>query len=122
MDLQATRVPLDQARQFREPGDVALGAGQIGHVRESDERHEVVLAQRREGDVTQHHHLVVTGVEDRREHALRLPPQAGELLLAGSRHPCRGVAQAVSVRVLADGQQDLPDRVLDTPEIDPPGQ
>jgi hypothetical protein len=33
-------------------------------VRETNERHEVVLAERREGNVANHHHLVVTSFED----------------------------------------------------------
>src|SRR6202012_1194863 len=52
------------------------------------------------------------------EHVLRALPQSGELLGVGPRDPRRGVAQAVPLRVLADGEQDLPDRALDARQVE----
>src|SRR2546429_6209321 len=69
-------------------------------------------------DVADDDHLVVVGVEDGAEHVLRALPQPGELLGVGPRAPRGGVAQAVALRVLADGEQDLPDRALDARQIE----
>ena len=55
------------------------------------------------------HHLVVAEVEGRREHVLRLLPQAGEDLRVRPGDPGRGVPQAVAVRVLADRDEQLAD-------------
>ena len=83
-------------------------AGQVGDVREADEGHEVVLAERREGDVAHHDHLVVADLEG----------DAQVLAGVGSRRPrrarrtCRRRAAASRrspsrVRVLADGLEQL---------------
>ncbi|GLY05227.1 hypothetical protein Acsp01_56060 [Actinoplanes sp. NBRC 101535] len=52
------------------------------------------------------------------EHGGRVDPQAGEEFGVGAGHPGGGALQAVAVRVLADGEEDLPDRLLDPPEVD----
>ena len=57
-------------------------------------------------------------VENGGEHVLRALAQPGELLRVGPRDPGRGVAQAVSLRVLADRDQDLFDRALDARQVE----
>src|SRR6202040_3817254 len=69
-------------------------------------------------DVADDDHLVVVRVEDGGEHVLRALPQPGELFGVGPRDPGRGVAQAVALRVLTDGEQDLPDRALDARQVE----
>src|SRR5690348_5112503 len=69
-------------------------------------------------DVADDDHLVVVRVEDGGEHVLRVLPQPGELLGVGPGHPGGGVAQAVALRVLADREQDLPDRALDARRVE----
>src|SRR5215472_18337910 len=69
-------------------------------------------------DVADDDHLVVVRVEDGGEHVLRALPEPGELFGVGPRDPGRGVAQAVALRVLADGEQDLPDRALDARQVE----
>ena len=46
----------------------------------------------------------------------RVDPQAGEEFGVGPGDPGRGPAQTVAVGVLADREQDLPDRALDPPQ------
>jgi hypothetical protein len=48
----------------------------------------------------------------------RVDAQAGEEFGVRARDPGRGALQALPVRVLADRDQDLPDRLLDPREVD----
>ena len=57
-------------------------------------------------------------VENGGEHVPRDLPEPGELLRVSSRDPGRGVAQAIALRVLADRDQDLPDRALDARQVE----
>ena len=85
---------------------------------DADERDQVMFARPVQLDVADDDHLVVVRVEDGGEHVLRALPQPGELLGVGPRDPRRGVAQAVALRILADREQDLPDRALDARQIE----
>ncbi|GAA1753912.1 hypothetical protein GCM10009681_26220 [Luedemannella helvata] len=60
----------------------------------------------------------MVGLERRREHLTRVDPQAGEQLRVRAGDPAGGAHQAVAVRVLADRDEDLPDRLLDAGQID----
>ena len=60
----------------------------------------------------------VLRVEDRGEHVLRMLVQPRELLGVGARDPAGRVLDAVSVRILPDREQYLPNRPLDPLEID----
>jgi hypothetical protein len=52
------------------------------------------------------------------EHLGRVDSQAGEELGVRAGDPGRGALQTVAVRVLADRDEDLPDRFLDPREVD----
>jgi hypothetical protein len=60
----------------------------------------------------------VVGLERGGEHLRRVDPQAGEQLGVRARDPGRRPAQAVALRILADGNQDLPDGRLDPRQVD----
>ena len=124
LDLQATGVAIDQPGQLRKTGDAAVLGRDIRHVRLTQERHQVVLAQRSERDVTHHDHFVVLGGKGDLEMPRRVVVQAREQLLVHVGHPARGVEQAVAIDVLTDGDSvsrppPLP-RVLRLPPPDPP--
>ncbi len=85
---------------------------------DADERDQVMFARPVHLDVADDDHLVVVGVEHGGEHVLRALAQPGELLGVGPRDPGRGLPQAVTLRVLADGEQDLPDRALDARHVE----
>ena len=78
---------VDQAGQLRQARDPAVVAGDVAHVRLAHERDHVVLAQRGEGDVPHHHHLVVLGRERHREMAPGIVVDPGEQLLVHARPP-----------------------------------
>lgn len=59
----------------------------------------------------------MAGLEGRGEHVFRLHAQAGEELCVRVRHSSRRPLQAIAVRVLADGDEDLPDRFLDPLQV-----
>src|SRR3984957_3289237 len=59
LHLQSTGVAFDQSCQLRKSRDVPAGPWEIRQVRETNEGHEMMLAERSEGDVSNHHHLVV---------------------------------------------------------------
>jgi hypothetical protein len=52
------------------------------------------------------------------EHLGRVDPQAGEELGVRPGDPGRGALQTLAVRVLTDGDEDLPDRLLNTSQVD----
>ena len=87
-------------------------------MRDALERQQVVLAHAHHLDVADEHQLFVVGLEGGGEHLGRVDPQAGEELGVRAGDPGRGALQAVAVRVLADRDQDLPDRLLDPAEVD----
>ena len=118
LNLETTRVALDEPGHFREPGDATLGAGQVRHVREAHERYEVMLAERREGDVANHHHLVVIRLERDAQvlAGVRLEPL--EELHVHVRHPARRVEKAVARRILANRLEELADEPLHASVVD----
>ena len=89
-------------------------ARDVADVRDAVERHEVVLARGVHLDVLDQDHLLVAEVEGRGQDVLGDIRRAREDLAVRARDPSGGVAQALTVRVLADGEQELADRRLGT--------
>ena len=89
LHLRAPGVHLDQPGQLRQPGDAAVGAGDVADVRDTVERQQVVLADRHDLDVADEHQLLVVRLEGRGEHLGRVDPQAGEELGVGAGDPGR---------------------------------
>ena len=118
LHLRAPRVHIDQPGQLGQPGDLALGVRDVTDVRDADEREQVMFARPVHLDVANEDHLVMVRVENGGEHVPRGLPKPGELLRVSSRDPGRGVAQAIALRVLADRDQDLPDRALDARQVE----
>ncbi|BCJ43296.1 hypothetical protein GCM10010168_43950 [Actinoplanes ianthinogenes] len=87
-------------------------------MRDALERQQVVLAHALHLDVADQHELLVVRLEGGGEHGRRVHPQAREKLRIGTSDPGGGPRQAVPVRVLTDRDEDLPDRLLDPPEVD----
>jgi len=52
------------------------------------------------------------------QHLGGIDPEAGEELGVRAGDPGRGALETVAVRVLTDGDEDLPDRLLDPGEVD----
>ena len=117
LDLGAPGVHVHQPGQLRQTRNLSFFVGYVPDVGQAEERRQMMLAGAVQLDVAHQDHLVVIGVEDRGEHVLRLLPQAAELLSVGPGHAGRGVPQAVTFRVLADGQQDLMHRSLDAGSV-----
>ena len=82
------------------------------------ERQQVVLAEAHHVDVPDEHQLLVVGLEGGAEHLGRVDPQAGEEFGVRAGDPGRGLLEPVAVRVLADRDQDLADRLLDPAQVD----
>src|SRR2546421_1273076 len=78
----------------------------------------MVLAEAVDLDVADQHHFLVVGLERGRQYLGGVDAQPGEQLGVRLRDPGRGLPQAVPVGVLADGDEDLPHRVLDPLEVD----
>src|SRR5689334_12300026 len=107
LDLGPLRVDVDEPGQLGQPGDLAGLGRDVAHVGDPGERHQVVLAHGPQLDVAHEHHLVVTEVEGGREDVLRRHPQTRGDLGVRPGHPGRGVAQALALGVLPDGDQQL---------------
>src|SRR6478609_6827393 len=110
LHLRSLGVDVDEPGELGEPGDLAVLARDVADVRHPGERHEVVLAHRPELDVADQHHLVVAEVEGRGQHVRGGLAQAGGQLLVGAGHPGRGVPEPLTVGVLPEGDQQLPNR------------
>jgi hypothetical protein len=78
----------------------------------------VVLAEAHHLDVADQHEFLVVGLERRGEHLRRIHPQTGEELRVGAGDAGGGPLQTVAVRVLTDGDEDLPDRFFDAGQVD----
>src|SRR5215469_15375998 len=121
LDLGTPGVEVHEPGQLGQPGDLALLVRNVADVREPEEWRQVMLAGAVELDVADQDHLVVAGVEYRAEHVLGLLPQPSELLGISPGHAGRGVTQAVSLGILADGVEDLAHRTLDAGLVDVAG-
>src|SRR5439155_12674709 len=89
-------------RELGEPED-ALG-GQVGDMRHTVERQQVVHAQRLKRDLPDDDQLVVALVVGKRRRVERL---GGEQLGVGGRHPARCVAKAGGVQVGAQRHEQV---------------
>ncbi|GAB7041599.1 hypothetical protein JCM9533A_54490 [Catenuloplanes niger JCM 9533] len=87
-------------------------------MRHAAERQQVVLAERHHVDVADQHQLVVVGLERGGEHRAGVDAQAGEQFGVGTGDAGGGLLQPVPLRVLAERDEDLPDRGLDPGKVD----
>ena len=93
LDLRPLGEDVDEPGQLGQPGDPAVGRGDVADVRDAVEGHQVVLAGAVDLDVLDQHHLVVAEVEGRGEHVLGVLPQAGEHLGVRPSDPGRRLAR-----------------------------
>ncbi len=121
LHLQPVGEGVDQAGQLRQTRDPAVVTGNVAHVGLAHERDHVVLAQRGEGDVPHHHHLVVFRRERHREMAPRIVVVPGEQLLVHRGHPSRRRLQSFAPGILPDGGQQLGHELLHPLDIDAHG-
>src|ERR1035438_4136230 len=112
--LRTAGVNVDQPGQLGQSGNLTLFVWYIADVRRTKKGHQVMLAGAVNLDVPHQHQFVVVGVEHGGQDVLSPLAQPGELLREGPGDPGRGVPQPVPLRVLADGEQDLLHRALDT--------
>src|SRR3954447_25837612 len=77
-----------------------------------------MLADAGEGDVLDHHHLVVAGLERDLQMTVWIVLDAAEDLAVHVGDPCRRRLESVAVRVLADGLENLANGLLDTALVD----
>src|SRR5712691_9423532 len=110
--LRPAREDIYQPGQLGKPGNLPFLVGDIPDMRVPEKGCEMMLAGRVHFDVAHQHHLVVVSIEDCGQHVLGPLRESGELLRVGPRHPGRRFAQAVSLWILADGEQDLAYRPL----------
>src|SRR5437588_1902087 len=73
----------------------------------------MMLTDRIERDVLDHHHLVVTGLEGDGQVAVGAVLDAAEDLVVHRRHALGRTQQTVAVGILTDGLEDLLDGLLD---------
>src|ERR1700689_1614064 len=112
--LRAAGLNIHQPGQLGQPGNLSLFVWYIADMSSTKKRHQMMLTHAVNLNVPDQHELVVVGVEHRGQHVLGALAETGELLRVGPGHPGRGVLEPVPLRVLADGEQDLPHRPLDT--------
>src|SRR5262249_54372874 len=94
--------------------------GQVGHVRPAREREEVVLTEALEADVLHEDHLVILLGEVLLEVDPRVEVKPLEDLGVHPGHAVGRLAQALSIRVLSDCQQDPTPRRADSTKITAP--
>ena len=100
LGLEAAGEDVDDAGELREPNDFFTGI--VGDMGLADERHHVVLAMRKEGDVTDEHDVVVAAeiFEGAIQRILGGLAVAGVEVLVGLCHPLRGIAQTLAIRIV----------------------
>ncbi len=97
LNLRPPRVEVDQTRQLRQPGDLALLVRDVADVGHPVKRHQVVLAGASRPRCPDHDHLVVPGVEDGGKHVFGPLAQPGELLRVRPGDARRRLLQAFAV-------------------------
>src|SRR6476661_2599809 len=99
--LEATRVDVDQPREFRQPNNTIHR--HIGDVRLAIERHHVVFAVRIEADVAHQHKIVVTAglAECTVEHLHRALAVALIDFLVGANHALGRLQQTLTIWIIA---------------------
>ena len=105
-------IPLHHPGQLGQPSDASVLVGDVAHMGLAQEGNQMVLAQRVHGNVSHQDHLVVISLELAGQVRGRILVQPSADLGVHAGHPPRCVQQAVSVRVLAYGSQDLSHRGL----------
>ena len=112
LGLQPARENVDDARKLRQADDAV--ARVIGDVRLADERRDVVLAMRDEGNVADEDQVLVAVdvVEDPRQMLAGVLAVAGEQFLVGLDHPARGVEQPLAIGIVAGPGDQGADRRL----------
>ena len=102
----ALGVDVDEPGELGQPGQPALLAGDVARRAPPVERHQVVLAGGVQLDVADEDQLVVTDLERRRQHVLRLLEEPGEHLRVGratragvSRNPSRSGSSPIPTRI-----------------------
>ena len=117
LHLRSPRVHVDEPGELGQARDLAALVRYVTNVRVPEEWRQMMLAGREQVDITDKHHLVVTGIEDGGQNVLRMLGQPGELLRVSARNPAGRVPDALTVRVLADREQYLAYRALDPLEV-----
>ena len=84
----------------------------------ADEWREMVFTDRRDRDVLDHDHLVVTGLEGDGEVVVRRIVETAEDLLVHVGDALWRAAEALALGVLADRLEDLADGLLDAALVD----
>jgi hypothetical protein len=110
--LKAPRVAIDHTCQLTD-ADHLVG-GQVTDVHAPDDRRHVVLAMRLEGDVAQHHHLIVTAdfLEGAPQVVGRVDLVPRKPVAVSVQHALRGVAQALAARIIARPAQQRAHRLF----------
>jgi hypothetical protein len=109
LHLETPGEALHESGQFRQTRDTAVGAGQIGHVRQAGEGHEVVFTERGEGNVANQDHLVVAGFEGNAQVRTGVLVGTVEELDVHISHSTRGVSETVTRWVVTERGQQLGD-------------
>src|SRR5215472_13327877 len=117
LHLRTPGVYVDEPGQLGKAGDLTLFVRDISDMGGADEWDQMVLAGAVNLDIAHQHHLVVISVEYGAEDFLRMLPHSGKLFGIGAGDPAGSAAEPVAVGILADRDEDLAHRTLDTVEI-----
>ena len=105
-------------RELGEPGDPTVLARYVPEVDPADERHHVVLTERRERDVAHHHQLVVLSREGHCQVTACVVVESGEQLGVHRSDTRGGAAQPLPARILAYRLEQLSHETFDTLCVD----
>ena len=108
LHLRPLRVEVDEPCELGQARHPPGGPGDVADVGDTVEGDQVVLARRVHRDVAHQDEFLVPFVEGGVEHLVGICEQSAEHLAVGARDPRRGVAQPLTLGVLADGDQQFP--------------
>src|SRR5262249_18322184 len=112
LHLRAARVDVGDARQLRQPDDAPVFRN-VGDVRDAGEGKQMVFTERCDGDVFDHHYLVVRFSRDYFDLTGRVFMQPAADLRIHLGHAAGRVENAGAREVLADPFQDQSHAGLD---------
>src|SRR5215203_5065970 len=117
LELGAAGVTLHQSGQLGQPDDLPIW--NVAHVGLADEGHEVVFTEGMQGYVPYEDHLAMFFLEPYVQVPGGVIGKAGEQERVGFGDPARRAPEAFPFRVLAYGDEYLPDGVLDPGSVYP---
>src|SRR5665811_1845827 len=122
LELRPPGHHLNQRRQLGEPRDQAAFTWDIGYMGFAEERLQVMLAHREEGDVLEQHHLLVAVSGHCGNYRCGVDVESREDILIHGGHTGWRFNEALATGILTNTLEDQPDALVDFIQVHGPSR